>query len=61
MKQVAKRHRATPAQVAIAWLLARSPQLVPIPGTGDPNHLAENMAASDVALEDADLRALDAL
>ena len=61
VKQVAKRHRATPAQVAIAWLLARSPQLVPIPGTGDPKHLAENMAASDLALEDADLRALDAI
>jgi aryl-alcohol dehydrogenase-like predicted oxidoreductase len=61
VKQVAKRHRATPAQVAIAWLLARSPQLVPIPGTGDPKHLAENMAASDLALEHADLQALDAL
>ena len=61
VKQVAKRHRATPAQVAIAWLLARSPQVVPIPGTGDPDHLAENLAASELALEDADLRVLDAI
>ena len=60
VKQVAKRHRATPAQVAIAWLLARSPQLVPIPGTSDPEHLAENMAASELALDDADLQALAA-
>jgi aryl-alcohol dehydrogenase-like predicted oxidoreductase len=46
----AERHRATPAQIAIAWLLARSPVMLPIPGTGSPAHLEENVAARDIAL-----------
>ena len=42
LAEIAKRHSATPAQVAIAWLLARSPVLLPIPGTSSVSHLEEN-------------------
>lgn len=51
---------ATPVQVALAWLLHRSPWMLPIPGTGDPEHLAENVAAGTLALDDATLVHLDA-
>jgi aryl-alcohol dehydrogenase-like predicted oxidoreductase len=50
---------ATPAQVALAWLLARSPVVLPIPGTGSVAHLEENVAAADLELSAADLDALD--
>jgi aryl-alcohol dehydrogenase-like predicted oxidoreductase len=46
----AEKHRATPAQIAIAWLLARSPVMLPIPGTGSPEHLVENWDARKIAL-----------
>jgi pyridoxine 4-dehydrogenase len=46
----AEKHRATPAQIAIAWLLARSPVMLPIPGTGSPEHLKENWEARKIAL-----------
>jgi pyridoxine 4-dehydrogenase len=46
----AERHGATPAQVAIAWLLARSPVMLPIPGTSSPEHLSENWQARKLAL-----------
>lgn len=46
------------AQAAIAWLLARSPALLPIPGTANAAHLEENMAASSVALRDTDMAAV---
>jgi aryl-alcohol dehydrogenase-like predicted oxidoreductase len=59
--QVAERHGATAAQVALAWLLHRSPSLVPIPGTTSLAHLAENVAARELRLDDADLAALDAV
>ena len=58
--QVAQRHGVTAAQVALAWLLHRSPSLVPIPGTTSPAHLAENLAAREVHLDDADLAVLGA-
>jgi aryl-alcohol dehydrogenase-like predicted oxidoreductase len=47
---IAERHRATTAQVAIAWLLARSPVMLPIPGTASPEHLEENWAARRIEL-----------
>lgn len=56
--QVAQRHGATPAQIAIAWLLARSPLMVPIPGTASVRHLDENVAGAQVKLSQEDLRAL---
>jgi aryl-alcohol dehydrogenase-like predicted oxidoreductase len=46
----AERHRATPAQIALAWLLARSPVMLPIPGTSRPEHLEENWAARSIRL-----------
>jgi hypothetical protein len=52
---VAARHAATPAQVALAWLLQRSPAMVPIPGTASRAHLEENVAAAAIRLTEADL------
>ena len=49
---VAERLGATPSQVALAWLLQRSPVMVPIPGTGSVAHLEENMAAAELELDD---------
>jgi aryl-alcohol dehydrogenase-like predicted oxidoreductase len=51
---------ATPAQIALAWLLAQKPFIVPIPGTRNITHLRENLGALDVRLTPADLAALDA-
>jgi aryl-alcohol dehydrogenase-like predicted oxidoreductase len=56
---VADKHEATPAQIALAWLLARYDRMLLIPGTGSLAHLEENMAASEIDLDDADLAALD--
>lgn len=58
---VAKAHDATPAQVRLAWTLAQGPHVLVIPGTGDPKHLAENMAAADLELTTDDLSVLDSL
>ncbi|MEV4416517.1 oxidoreductase [Catellatospora sp. NPDC049609] len=55
---VAARRGASVAQVALAWLLARSPNILLIPGTGSPAHLEENIAAADLALTDDDLALL---
>jgi pyridoxine 4-dehydrogenase len=52
---------ATPSQVALAWVLRKSPVMLPIPGTGKVRHLEENAKAADVVLSDEDFRALDAL
>jgi aryl-alcohol dehydrogenase-like predicted oxidoreductase len=52
---VATRHGASPQQVALAWLLARSPSILLIPGTSDPKHLEENIAAGNLKLTDDDL------
>lgn len=51
---------ATPAQVALAWLMARKPFIVPIPGTRNIDHLRENLGANDVQLTPADVSELDA-
>lgn len=56
--RVARRLGATPAQVALAWLLHRSPVMVPIPGTRSIAHLAENVAAASLSLSDAQLAEL---
>ncbi|TMR04800.1 aldo/keto reductase [Actinomadura soli] len=58
---VAAETGATPAQVALAWLLERSPVVLPIPGTGSIAHLEENVAAADLRLSDDQLRRLDRL
>lgn len=62
VKSVAKRKGATPAQIALAWLLAQKPWIVPIPGTTKPHRLEENLGAIDVTLTMQDLQELaDAL
>jgi aryl-alcohol dehydrogenase-like predicted oxidoreductase len=58
--QVAKRKGATAAQIALAWLLAQKPWIVPIPGTTKRNRLEENLGAADVGLSSEDLRAIAA-
>lgn len=59
LDQIARRHRAAPSQVALAWTLKRSPVMLPIPGTSKVAHLEENVAAVDIALSDEDFAALD--
>ncbi|SEO81759.1 oxidoreductase [Actinacidiphila rubida] len=58
VRAVADRHGATVPQVALAWLLARSPAVLPIPGTGSLAHLEENVAAADLRLTEQDLAEL---
>ena len=55
----AQRKKTTPAQVALAWLLAQKPWIVPIPGTTKLHRLEENIGAVDVQLSPDDLRELD--
>jgi aryl-alcohol dehydrogenase-like predicted oxidoreductase len=57
--QVAKRKGATAAQIALAWLLAQKPWIVPIPGTTKLNRLEENLGAANVELSPDDLRTID--
>ncbi|GGS63274.1 oxidoreductase [Nonomuraea spiralis] len=59
--QVAARYGATPGQVALAWLLHRSPVILPTPGTGSPAHLEENLRAAELTLTADDLTTLDTL
>jgi pyridoxine 4-dehydrogenase len=56
---IAERHGAIPHQVALAWLLARSEAMLPIPGTGSVAHLEENVAAASLRLEPDELAAID--
>jgi pyridoxine 4-dehydrogenase len=58
LAEIAERHGTTPAQVALAWLLRRSPATAPIPGTLSLEHLKENLAALDVELSDDEFEAL---
>ena len=57
--EMAKRKKATPAQIALAWLVAQKPWIVPIPGTTKLNRLEENMGAIEVELTPDDLREID--
>jgi aryl-alcohol dehydrogenase-like predicted oxidoreductase len=56
---IAKAHRATPSQIALAWLLKRSPVMLPIPGTSKVAHLEENVAAVEIRLSDEEFATLD--
>jgi aryl-alcohol dehydrogenase-like predicted oxidoreductase len=58
IKSAAAKHRATPAQVALAWLLAKSPNMLPIPGTASIEHLEENVKAASLGLSAQDLALL---
>lgn len=59
LSAVAKRKQATPAQLALAWLLARKPWIVPIPGTRKLERMIENIGAAEVELTSADLREIE--
>jgi len=56
---IAKKHHAAPSQIALAWVLKRSPVMLPIPGTGKVKHLEENVAAADITLSDEEFATLD--
>ncbi|MBB2962916.1 aldo/keto reductase [Methylobacterium sp. R2-1] len=59
LESIAARVGASGGAVALAWLLKRSPVILPIPGTGDPGHLEENVAGADLHLSDEDFAVLD--
>ena len=58
--EAAKRHGASPRQIVLAWLLARSPQMLPIPGTGSPEHAEANVAAASIELSPDEVSAITA-
>ncbi|MDB5441623.1 MAG: aldo/keto reductase protein, partial [Caulobacteraceae bacterium] len=60
LDEIARRHNAAPSQIALDWVLKRSPVMLPIPGTGKVKHLEDNVAAAGVTLSDEDFAALDA-
>ena len=59
LDQAARQHGVTVAQLALAWLLQRSPVMLPIPGTASPDHLKENMGAAAVRLTPAEWAAIE--
>jgi len=59
LDKIAKQHNAAPSQIALAWVLKRSPVMLPIPGTSKVTHLEENIAAVDIKLSDDEFAALD--
>jgi pyridoxine 4-dehydrogenase len=59
LEAVANAHNATPGQIALAWLLKRSPVMLPIPGTSKVSHLEENVAAVNIELTDKEFDSLD--
>jgi aryl-alcohol dehydrogenase-like predicted oxidoreductase len=61
LHRVAQRHGATVYQIALAWLLARSPAMLVIPGTTSVEHLEENVAAAEIKLSKKDMKELNHL
>jgi len=61
IRRIADKHNASAHQIALAWLLAHSPALLPIPGTSSIKHLEENIAAANITLDGEDMAALDKL
>jgi aryl-alcohol dehydrogenase-like predicted oxidoreductase len=59
LKRFAKKKNATPAQIALSWLLAQKPWIVPIPGTRNIDHLNENLGAINVQLTSDDFREIE--
>ena len=59
LRKIAERKKATPAQIALAWLLAQKPWIVPIPGTTKPTRLEENIGAASIELTSDDLREVE--
>jgi len=61
VQEIAREKNCTPAQLALAWLLAQGPHIVPIPGTTSATRLKENLAAADIALDAHDLARIAAV
>lgn len=61
LEAIAKKHKAVPSQIALAWLLQRSPVMLPIPGTSKVKHLEENVAGANIKLSDAEFAELSEL
>ena len=61
LESIAARYRASPAQIALAWLLAQGDDIVPIPGTNHVRNVEQNAAAADLELDDADLKRLSTI
>ncbi|MNH14555.1 putative oxidoreductase YdbC [compost metagenome] len=59
IRQIAAQKQATPAQIALAWLLAQAPWIVPIPGTTKLHRLEENLGGADITLDAFELKAID--
>src|SRR5262249_42970817 len=59
LERAARAHEVPAAQVALAWLLLKSPVMLPIPGTSSVQHLEENVAAAALSLDDAEMTALE--
>jgi pyridoxine 4-dehydrogenase len=59
VQEIARRHGAAPRQIVLAWLLARSPSILPIPGTGSVSHLEDNVAAATIRLTGAEVTSLN--
>ncbi len=58
LAEIAERHNATPTQIALAWLLRRSPTMLPIPGTLSLKHLRQNLSALEIELSDDEFETL---
>lgn len=61
VQEIADKHHALPQQIALAWLLQKSPVMLPIPGTGSVKHLESNLKAADITLSDAEMQTLNGL
>jgi pyridoxine 4-dehydrogenase len=61
LEPIARKHGGTVSQVALAWLLAQAPEVMPVPGTTSGTHLQENLAAQDLRLTTSDLEAIDGM
>ncbi len=61
IRQIAASYHATPAQIALTWVLAQGKDLIPIPGTKQVKYLEENIAAADIQLDEKDMQLFDTL
>jgi aryl-alcohol dehydrogenase-like predicted oxidoreductase len=61
LDKIAKEHKVAPSQIALAWILKRSPVMLPIPGTSKVKHLEENVAAVQIELSDSEFATLNKL
>jgi len=61
LDKIAQEHRVVPSQIALAWILKRSPVMLPIPGTSKVKHLEQNIAAVEIQLSDSEFASLNKL